>query len=88
VSVDKETREMIRAPRVRRRVSKSGTVKGTFGRCCDLVRSGVSGAGSRPSSILHTNFRPDPSLTPLAPETPKFSFGDLLVDTKLAPRSS
>jgi hypothetical protein len=41
-----------------------------------------------PNSILHTNFQPDPSLTPLAPETPKFSFGDLLVDTKLAPRSS
>jgi hypothetical protein len=41
-----------------------------------------------PNSILHTNFRPDPSLVPLAPETPKFSFGDLLVDTRLAPRSS
>jgi hypothetical protein len=41
-----------------------------------------------PNSILHTNFRPDPSLTPLAPETPKFSFGDLLVDTGLAPRTS
>jgi hypothetical protein len=41
-----------------------------------------------PNSIVHTNFQPDPSLTPLAPETPKFSFGDLLVDTKLAPRSS
>jgi len=41
-----------------------------------------------PNSILHTNFTPSPSLTPLAPETPKFSFGDLLVDTKLAPRSS
>jgi hypothetical protein len=41
-----------------------------------------------PGSILHTNFRPDPALTPLAPETPQFSFGDLLVDTKLAPRSS
>jgi hypothetical protein len=41
-----------------------------------------------PNSILNTNFTPDPSLTPLAPETPKFSFGDLLVDTKLAPRTS
>jgi hypothetical protein len=41
-----------------------------------------------PNSILHTNFRPDPSLVKLAPETPKFSFGDLLVDTGLAPRSS
>ncbi|MCL2418859.1 MAG: hypothetical protein FWD04_06175, partial [Conexibacteraceae bacterium] len=41
-----------------------------------------------PNSIFHTNFTPDPSLTPLAPETPKFSFGDLLVDTGLAPRFS
>jgi hypothetical protein len=41
-----------------------------------------------PDSILHTNFRPDPSLIKLAPETPKFSFGDLLVDTGLAPRTS
>ncbi len=41
-----------------------------------------------PNSILHTNFRPDPRLVKLAPETPKFSFGDLLVDTGLAPRTS
>jgi hypothetical protein len=41
-----------------------------------------------PNSILHTNFQPNPSLVKLAPETPKFSFGDLLVDTGLAPRSS
>jgi hypothetical protein len=41
-----------------------------------------------PGSILHTNFQPNPSLVKLAPETPKFSFGDLLVDTGLAPRSS
>ncbi len=41
-----------------------------------------------PNSILHTNFRPNPSLVKLAPETPKFSFGDLLVDTGLAPRTS
>jgi hypothetical protein len=41
-----------------------------------------------PNSILHTNFSPDPSLVKLAPETPRFSFGDLLVDTGLAPRSS
>ena len=41
-----------------------------------------------PNSILHTNFAPDPRLVKLAPETPKFSFGDLLVDTGLAPRSS
>jgi hypothetical protein len=41
-----------------------------------------------PGSILHTNFQPDPRLVKLAPETPKFSFGDLLVDTGLAPRTS
>jgi hypothetical protein len=41
-----------------------------------------------PNSILHTNFRPDPSLVKLAPEKPAFSFGDLLVDTGLAPRTS
>jgi hypothetical protein len=41
-----------------------------------------------PNSILHTNFQPDPRLVKLAPETPTFSFGDLLVDTGLAPRSS
>jgi hypothetical protein len=41
-----------------------------------------------PNSILHTNFHPDPGLVKLTPETPAFSFGDLLVDTGLAPRSS
>jgi hypothetical protein len=41
-----------------------------------------------PDSILHTRFRPDPRLVRLAPERPAFSFGDLLVDTGLAPRSS
>jgi hypothetical protein len=41
-----------------------------------------------PGSILHTNFQPDPSLVKLAPEAPKFSFGDLLVDIGLAPRFS
>ena len=41
-----------------------------------------------PSSILHTGFRPDPRLVKLGPETPAFTFGDLLVDTQLAPRSS
>ena len=41
-----------------------------------------------PNSILHTNFRPDPGLVKLAPETPTFSFGDLLVDTGLAPGTS
>jgi hypothetical protein len=41
-----------------------------------------------PNSILHTSFRPDPRLVKLAPEAPIFSFGDLLVDTGLAPRTS
>lgn len=41
-----------------------------------------------PYSILHSHFRPDPRLVKLAPEKPAFSFGDLLVDTGLAPRSS
>lgn len=41
-----------------------------------------------PGSILHQNFQPNPALVKLAPETPKFSFGDLLVDTGLAPRFS
>jgi hypothetical protein len=41
-----------------------------------------------PGSILHTGFRPARSLVELAPEKPAFSFGDLLVDTGLAPRSS
>jgi hypothetical protein len=41
-----------------------------------------------PNSILHSNFRPDPGLVKLAPETATFSFGDLLVDTGLAPRTS
>jgi hypothetical protein len=41
-----------------------------------------------PSSILHTNFHPNPSLVQLAPESATFSFGDLLVDTGLAPRIS
>ncbi len=41
-----------------------------------------------PRSILHTRFTPDPSLVKLAPESAKFSFGDLLVDTGLAPRRS
>jgi hypothetical protein len=41
-----------------------------------------------PNSILRSGFRPDPRLVQLAPERPKFSFGDLLVDLGLAPRSS
>ena len=41
-----------------------------------------------PDSILHSHFRPDRRLIKLAPEKPTFSFGDLLVDTGLAPRRS
>jgi hypothetical protein len=40
------------------------------------------------NNILQTQFQPNPSPVKLTPETPKFSFGDLLVDTGLAPRSS
>jgi hypothetical protein len=41
-----------------------------------------------PGSILRTHFHPDPGLISLAPEAAAFSFGDLLVDTGLAPRTS
>jgi hypothetical protein len=41
-----------------------------------------------PHSILHTSFHPDRRLVKLSPERPRFSFGDLLVDTGLAPRKS
>jgi hypothetical protein len=41
-----------------------------------------------PNSILHTHFQPAPSLVKIGHEKPKFSFGDLLVDTGLAPRKS
>ncbi|MGA2015250.1 MAG: hypothetical protein ABSH51_32635 [Solirubrobacteraceae bacterium] len=41
-----------------------------------------------PGSILHTNFTPDPSLVKIRDESATFSFGDLLIDTGLAPRSS
>lgn len=41
-----------------------------------------------PNSVLRSHFRPDPALVRLAPEKPVFSFGDLLVDTGLAPRTS
>ncbi len=41
-----------------------------------------------PHSILRSHFRPDARLVKLAPEKPRFSFGDLLVDTGLAPRKS
>jgi hypothetical protein len=38
-----------------------------------------------PNSILHTHFHPARRLVKLAREAPAFSFGDLLVDTGLAP---
>jgi hypothetical protein len=41
-----------------------------------------------PNSILHNGFTPDPALVKIRPESPAFSFGDLLIDTGLAPRSS
>ena len=53
-----------------------------------IAQTFIQALWDTPNSILHTNFHPDPSLVKLAPETPAFSFGDLLVDTGLAPRSS
>jgi len=41
-----------------------------------------------PNSILHNGFTPDPALVRIRPESPAFSFGDLLIDTDLAPRTS
>jgi hypothetical protein len=41
-----------------------------------------------PNSILRNGFVPDPSLVRIRPEGPACSFGDLLVDTGLVPRSS
>jgi hypothetical protein len=43
---------------------------------------------SDPNSILNTGFRPDPALIRIHPRKQTFTFGDLLVDTKLAPRTS
>ena len=53
-----------------------------------VAQTFIQALWNTPNSILHTGFRPDPRLVKLAPEAPKFSFGDLLVDTGLAPRSS
>jgi hypothetical protein len=66
---------------------KAGQVLGCVGQNI-VAQTFVRALWVTPDSILHTNFTPDPSLVKLAPETPKFSFGDLLVDTGLAPRSS
>jgi Animal haem peroxidase len=41
-----------------------------------------------PNNILANGFHPHQPWVKLAPETPAFSFGDLLVDVGLAPRSS
>ena len=40
------------------------------------------------NSVLHNGFRPSPSLIQIDPHKRLFSFGDLLVDTKIAPRWS
>lgn len=66
---------------------KAGQVLGCVGQSI-IAQTFIQVLWDTPNSILHTNFRPDPSLVKLAPETPKFSFGDLLVDAGLAPRSS
>ena len=66
---------------------KANSVLGCVGQSI-VAQTFIQVLWDTPGSILHTNFSPDPSLVKLAPETPKFSFGDLLVDTGLAPRSS
>ena len=66
---------------------QSGAVLGCVGGSI-VAQTFIQVLWDTPGSILHTNFRPDPRLVKLAPETPKFSFGDLLVDTGLAPRTS
>lgn len=66
---------------------QSGQVLGCVGKSI-VAQTFIQVLWDTPNSILHTNFRPDPSLIKLAPEAPAFSFGDLLVDTGLAPRTS
>jgi len=39
-----------------------------------------------PGSILHDGFTPDPALIRIDPRKKRFTFGDLLVDTGIAPR--
>ena len=41
-----------------------------------------------PHSILHNGFKPDPALIRIDPHHKRFTFGDLLVDTGVAPRFS
>ena len=66
---------------------QSGQVLGCVGKSI-VAQTFLQVLWDTPNSILHTNFQPDRRLVKLAPETPAFSFGDLLVDTGLAPRSS
>jgi hypothetical protein len=63
---------------------KAGKVLGCVGRRI-VAQTFLRVLWATPNSILHTNFRPNPRLIKLAPEKPKFSFGDLLVDARLAP---
>ena len=66
---------------------RSGQTLGCVGKSI-VAQTFIRVLWDTPNSILHTHFRPDPSLVKLAPEKQKFSFGDLLVDTRLAPRTS
>jgi hypothetical protein len=66
---------------------KANAVLGYLGKSI-VAQTFIQVMWDTPNSILHSSFRPNPSLVKLAPETPRFSFGDLLVDTGLAPRSS
>ncbi|MBV9920996.1 MAG: hypothetical protein JOY78_09130 [Pseudonocardia sp.] len=66
---------------------QSGAVLGCVGGSI-VAQTFIQALWDTRNSILHTSFRPDPRLVRLAPEAPKFSFGDLLVDTGLAPRTS
>jgi hypothetical protein len=67
--------------------NKSNQVLGCVGQSI-VAQTFLQVLWDTPNSILHTNFRPDPGLVKVTPETPTFSFGDLLVDTGLAPRTS
>jgi hypothetical protein len=66
---------------------QAGQVLGCVGKSI-VAQTFLSALWATPNSILHTSFQPDPSLVKLGPEKPVFSFGDLLVDAGLAPRSS
>ncbi len=66
---------------------KAGQTLGCIGKSI-VAQTFIQVLWDTPNSILHTNFRPNMGLIRIVPETPKFSFGDLLVDTGLAPRSS